>query len=103
MRYSYLKTEIKQKKPACFHKVKVTKCNYNHTCQLSSIFYKSAKHLSRGTVKLDLDAMNGVIMLLKSNPTTDARALRTLLNENVHHDVAFDASYIRNFRKRVAY
>ena len=47
--------------------------------------------------------MNGVILLLKSNPTTDARALRPLLNEYVHHDVAIDASYIRNFRKRVAY
>ena len=27
MRYSYLKTDIKRKQPACFKKVKVTKCN----------------------------------------------------------------------------
>ena len=42
-------------------------------------------------------------MLLKSNSTTDTRALRPLFIEYVHHDIVIDVSYIRNFRKRVAY
>ena len=47
--------------------------------------------------------MNSVIMLLKSNPSTDARSLRSLLTEYVHQDVPIDAAYLRNFRQRVAY
>ena len=45
IRYAYLKNHKEDKKQACYYKVKITRCNYNHTCQLSSIFYKSAKHL----------------------------------------------------------
>ena len=87
----------------CYYKVNITWCDYNHICQLSSILYKTAGHLSRGAMKLDLAAMNSIVMLLKSNPATDACALRPLLTEYVHKDVVIDATYIRNFRQRVAY
>ena len=54
-------------------------------------------------MKLDLAAMNSLLMLLKSNPATNDCALRPLLTEYVHHDAAIDATYIRQFRQRVAY
>ena len=103
LRYSFLDMKRNMKLPLSFYKVKTTWCNYNHTCQLSSIFYKTATQLSRGSIKLDLVGMNSLIMLLKSNPATNARSLRSLLTEYVHHDVAIDCNYIRNFRQRVAY
>ena len=84
MRYSNINKKVVLKIPLSFCKVKITRCNYNHTCQLSSIFYKTDSQLSRGTMKLDLTSMNSVIMLLKSNPATNARSLRSLLSEYVH-------------------
>ena len=103
IRYSYIDLKKHSKVPLSFFKVKITWCNYNHTCQLSSIFYKTATQLSRGKVKLDLCGMNTVIMLLKTNPAIDTRSLRSLLAEYVHKDVAIDCTYMRNFRQRVAY
>ena len=92
-----------KKLPSCFYKVKIIWCNYNHTCQLISIFYKAAKHLSGGAMNLDIATMHSLCMLLKSNPATNDCALRPLLTEYVHHDAAIDATYIRQFRQRVAY
>ena len=103
MRYSNINKKVVLKIPLSFCKVKITRCNYNHTCQLSSIFYKTDSQLSRGTMKLDLTSMNSVIMLLKSNPATNACSLRSLLSEYNHHDVVIDSTYLRNSRQRVEY
>ena len=103
IRYSFMGVIKHKKVPFSFYKVKITWCNYNHSCQLSSIFYKTATQLSRGKMKLDLNGMNTLLMLLKSNPAIDTRSLRSLLLEYVHKDVSIDSTYIRNFRQRVAY
>ena len=97
------KKEKDKGKPNSFFKVKLTRCHYDHTCQLSNIFYKTAKRQSRGVSKVDLNGMTSLVMILKTNPTTCSSTLRPLLSEYIHHDVALDASYIRNFRHRVAY
>ena len=104
LRYNFLeKKGSDEELPNSFWKVKLTTCQYDHSCQLSNIFYKTAKRQSRGTAKIDLASMTSLLMLLKANPTTSANALRPLLLEYIHHDVPLDSTYIRNFRQRVAY
>ncbi len=72
IRCNHIDLKANIKVPLSFLKVKVTWRNYNHTCQLSSIFYKTATQLLRGKAKLDLCGMNTLIMLLKTNFAIDA-------------------------------
>ena len=74
-----------------------------HTCQLSTQFYKTALSTSAGVAKLDLSRMKTLIMVLKSNPATNARTLRPLLLPYVNNEQEITATFIRNFRQRVAY
>ena len=101
-RYSYLEYQHKNHIPTSLYKIKITECNYNHTYQLSSIFYKTANLQLHGTCKLNLNGMNSILILFKSNPATYASSLRPILMEYVHRDIPLDTTYIRNFRQRVA-
>lgn len=102
IRYTFHPNDRDTTLPNIFHKVRITTCNYEHTCELSSIFFKTANRMSRGKVKINLKAMTSVLMLLKANPTTSANSLRPLLLEYVHHDIPLDCVFLRNFRQRVA-
>ena len=47
--------------------------------------------------------MNSLLLLLKAKPNTEARELRPILSEYLPSDIPIDATYLRNFRLRVAY
>ena len=47
--------------------------------------------------------MKTLIMVLKSNPSTNARSLRPLLLPYVTKEQDITSTFIRNFRQRVAY
>ena len=102
LRYTYVEYNTCLKLPLSYFKVKLSWCNYNHTCQLSLIFYNTATCLSRGKVKVNLDSIYSVLMLLKCNHAIYDCSLRPLLTQYVHHDVEIDCNYIRNCMQRVA-
>ena len=107
-KYSYLKYPSKKQisqglvKPLMYYKVHITGCNYEHTCELSELFYSEAQKASRGQVKIDLDGMNALLVLLKDMPNASPQILRPIMLNYIDHKQGLDAKFIGNFRKRVA-
>ena len=54
IKYSKMKCKKRINYPDSFYKVHITTCNYNHTCELSNSFYKTAKNQSRKKLRLIL-------------------------------------------------
>ena len=93
----------KKQKPDVFYKVKITHLNAEHTCQLSTQFFKTAQKKSSGIPKIDLSGIQTILMVLKSNPSLSARDLRPILTQYIPSEQESDAKFVRNFRLRVAY
>ena len=103
IRYSSLDYKINNPKSAILYKVKITECNPEHSCQLSSQFYRHACSTSTGQSKIKRSRMNTLLMVLKTDPSTSSNALRPLLSEYLQNDIWINSTFIRNFRQRCAY
>jgi hypothetical protein len=70
VRYSFINYchNKDSKKPNIFYPVKITKVNYQHTCQLSTVFHQESKQ-KNGTLQLDLNGLNHIIGLLREKPS----------------------------------
>ena len=86
IKYSLIGYHQQKKLPTLYYRVIITGCNYEHTCQLSNIFYNVAQQKSRGIVKFELKNMNAILIFLKSSPSTNAIARRTLLLEYINDE-----------------
>ena len=104
IRYSFLGYNRKNIKPSSFYKVKITECNTAHTCELSNQFFQHALDISAGQSKIELSRLNTLLTVLKTDPSTSANALRPLITDSLSFNgTPIDATFIRNFRQRVAY
>jgi hypothetical protein len=69
IRYSFINYchNKDSKKLNIFYPVKITKVNYQHTCQLSTVFHQESKQ-KNGTLQPDLNGLNHIIALLREKP-----------------------------------
>jgi hypothetical protein len=65
-------------KPNIFYQVKITGVNYEHTCQLSTVFHGESKQ-KNGTLQPDLNGLNNIISLLCEKPNLKPDLLHPLL------------------------
>jgi hypothetical protein len=101
IRYSFINYCHKKesKKPNIFYRVKITKVNYQHTCQLSTVFHLESKK-KNGTLQPDLNGLNVIIGLLHEEPNLKPDLLQPLLLKYIPCYEAIDAKFIHNFRER---
>jgi hypothetical protein len=64
MDYSHNK---ESKKPNIFYQVKITGVNYEHTCQLSTVFHRESKQKD-STLQPDLNGLSNIIGQLYEKP-----------------------------------
>ncbi len=101
IRYSFMNYSKKTptKKPNIFYRVKITGVNYEHTCQLSTVFHRESKQ-KNGTLQPDLNGLSDIIGLLREKPNLKPDLLRPLLLKYIPYYKTIDAKFIRNFRQR---
>lgn len=101
IRYSYKNYahQSKHRKPNIFYQVKITAANYEHTCQLSTVFHRESKQ-KNGTLQPNLNGLSDIIGLLREKPNLKPDLLRPLLLKYIPYYKAIDAKFIRNFRQR---
>jgi hypothetical protein len=88
------------KKPNIFYWVKITGVNYEHTCQLSTLFHRESKQ-KKGTLQPDLNGLNDIsIGLLREKPNFKPDILQPLLLKYIPYYKSIDAKFIHNFRQR---
>jgi hypothetical protein len=87
------------KKPDIFYHVKITQVNYQHTCQMSTIFHRQALQKSGG-LQPDLNGLNDIMSLLREKPMLSSGVLRPLIAKYLPFYKATDAKFICNFRLR---
>ena len=98
---SYGVTHDGVKVPKIYFQAQITKANYLHTCELNTQSHRQAI-ISSGGLTFDLDGVIVPISLLKTNPRLSTKILRPYLEKYIPFYKSCDASFIRNFRKRVA-
>jgi hypothetical protein len=96
MDYSHDK---ERKKPDIFYQVKITGVNYEHTCQLYTVFHRESKQ-KNGTLQPDLNGLSDIIGLLLEKPNLKPDLLRPLLLKYIPYYKSIDAKFIHNFRQR---
>jgi hypothetical protein len=101
IRYSFVAycKNPKTKKPDIFYKVKITNVNFEHTCQLTTIFHRQAMQKSGG-FQPNLNGLNDIIALLRLKPNLPTEVLRPLLLKYLPHYKATDTQFLINFRRR---
>jgi hypothetical protein len=101
IRYSYVAycKNKALKKPDIFYHVKITNVNFQHTCQMTTIFHRQALQLSGG-LQPDLNGVNDIMSLLREKPMLRSDVLRPLLTKYLPFYKATDAQFIANFRIR---
>ena len=101
IRYSFIDycNNTESKKPNIFYRVKVTKVNLEHTCQLSTIFHRETKQ-KNGSHQPDLNGLTDIISLLREKPNLKPEFLRPLLLKYLPYYKSIDARFITNFRQR---
>ena len=101
IRYSFMNYSKKTptKKPNIFYRVKITRVNYEHTCQLSTVFHRESKQ-KNGTLQPDLNGLSDIIGLLREKHILKPDLLRPLLLKYIPYYKTIDAKFIRNFRQR---
>ena len=86
-----------------FYRAKITAIDsVEHTCMMSNISYKHACKTSTGHPKINLNAMNTAVTILKMNPNLPAQMLRPILKDSLPCSTNLDGKFIDNFRRRVA-
>jgi hypothetical protein len=92
IRYSYLAYSNNKnlKKPDVFYQVKITSVNYEHSCQMTTIFHRQAIQTAGG-YQPDLNGLNDIVSLLRHKPNLQAEVLRPLLLKYLPHYKATDA------------
>ena len=68
---------------------------------MSKISYRHAWKTSKGTNKLDLNACNTAVSMLKMNPSMPARMMRPLLRDVSPSETNINGKYVDNFRRCV--
>ncbi len=66
------------KKPDIFYHVKITHTNYDHACQMTTIFHRQALQKS-GCLQPDLNGLNDIMSLLREKQMLQSGVLRPLL------------------------
>jgi hypothetical protein len=101
IRYSFVAYSKNRavKKPDIFYHVKITKVNFIHTYQLTTIFHHQALQKSGGC-QPNLTGLNDVMILLRQKPNLQSDILRPLLTKYLPHYEATDAMFLVNFRAR---
>jgi hypothetical protein len=87
------------KKPDIFYHVKITQVNYDHTCQMSTIFHRQALQKA-GCLQPDLNGLNDIMSLLGEKSMLQSDVLGPLLAKYLPFYAATDSMYIVNFRRR---
>jgi hypothetical protein len=97
--YSFQGVLASDKKDNIMYRVKITTVDFEHTCDLSP---NSCRLALKGAGKLipHLPGLQDVLAILRSNPSTDHKLLRCLLQKYVPFYQSLDGAYIRNFRLR---
>ena len=81
--------------------VKVTFCNYDHTCSPGVDSQRYAMKRS-GSGTLNIEALQEMINLLReAGGALDNRLLRSMLKNVLPGHIALDDQYLRNFKKRM--
>jgi hypothetical protein len=101
IRYSFMgySQNKESKKPNIFYWVKITGVNYEHTCQLSTVFHRESKQ-KNGTLQPDLNGLSDIIGLLRETPNLKTDLLQPLLLKYIPYHKSIDANFIHNFRQR---
>ena len=91
-------------KPSILRPVNVTNkaTHYYHTCQMSSQGFRTAVQSMKSKVNVDVKVLHAAIHMLKINPQLPALELRPLLTNCVATNAPITASFLSNFRRRVA-
>ena len=87
------------KKPDIFYQVKITQVNFEHTCQMTTIFHRQALQKSGG-LQPNLNGLNDIMSLLREKPMLQSSVLRPLIAKYLPFYKATDAKFIDNFRLR---
>ena len=96
IKYSYVGYTSRKhsQKPSIFYRVKITQGHYEHTFELSKVFYNQASHVSHGYVKLNLDGMNASLVILKETPSVDPKSIRPFMLKCIYHKQPLDTAFI---------
>ena len=99
--FSLIDLRIHEKQPENFYQIKITRCNLEHTCELSTTFHRQAIEKS-GRKHFELETMQYVMWVLRENPSLSTNNLRPLLQKFLPHYKEVSAKFMQNFRRRVA-
>ena len=86
--------------PKLFHRVRISRTCFEHTCNPSTISHRVAIERS-GKSMPNLTGLQGVITLLRNKPTLSSSNLRPLLKAHIPWFKPTDSKFVGNFKRKV--